>query len=334
MKFKLYIFLLPIILFGTSSCFEKDQLVPKHISGNVQTSEIQLTEDYKYQVYFDLGSNKPVATNHKTDWDLAFECSDTGYTILLNSSKFMKIVDMGLSDFNASFDTTGADWKFDEPSGHPDSTAFGIWADFSLNPPVSYRSVYALDLGLDEEGNILGFRKVQLLSYDQGYFIKYALLDGSHADSLIIAKDPSRNYSYFSFKNGGTIVQIEPPKNSWDIHFTQYSTILYTDLGEAVQYLVLGVLLNPHMVESAVLRNTDFTKVDFEMVKNLELLKYRDLIGYEWKEYNFTSGTYEVNSQDTYIIRDTDGYLFKFRFISFYNQQGDKGFPTIELQQL
>ncbi len=319
---------------GLQSCFEKDVLVPKHNSGDIQSAEIEMAEDYKYQVYFDLGTNKVISSNHKTDWDLAFESSDTGYSIIMNNSKFMKMLVVGVTNFYAAFDTTGGNWKFDEPSGHTDSMAIGKWADLSKNPPISYKSVYAIDLGMNEEGNQLGYRKIQLLAYNEGYYLKYAELDGGKEDSLLIPKDTDRNYAYFSFKNGGKQVNIEPLKTNWDLHFTQYSHVLYTDEGEAVPYLVLGVLLNPFKVLATVLKDTDFDNISFSTVNHLSLLNQRDIIGYEWKKYSFTNGTYEVNSQDVYIIQDTDGFLYKFRFISFYNQQGDKGFPTVELQKL
>jgi hypothetical protein len=151
----------------------------------------------------------------------------------------------------------------------------------------------------------------------------------------VVIKNPAKNYTGFSFSKKGYQIEIEPDRNSWDIEFTQYTTILYTDIGHIpTPYLVLGVLLNPNNVMAAVIYDADFNKVDFELVKNLPLSSRQDVIGYQWKKYNFTSGIYEVNTKFTYIIKDTHGFLYKLRFISFYNNNGDKGYPRFEFVRL
>jgi hypothetical protein len=59
-----------------------------------------------------------------------------------------------------------------------------------------------------------------------------------------------------------------------------------------------------------------------------------DAIGYDWKTYDFTAGSYTVRTGLSYIIMDTHGYCYKFRFTGFYNKKGEKGYPVVELQQL
>jgi hypothetical protein len=39
---------------------------------------------------------------------------------------------------------------------------------------------------------------------------------------------------------------------------------------------------------------------------------------------------YTVIPGITYIIIDTEGFFYKLRFVSYYNDQGEKGFPVIE----
>ncbi|KKK85378.1 hypothetical protein LCGC14_2773880, partial [marine sediment metagenome] len=36
----------------------------------------------------------------------------------------------------------------------------------------------------------------------------------------------------------------------------------------------------------------------------------------------------------TYIIRDTEDFFYKMRFISYYNDLGEKGYPVIEHSRL
>jgi hypothetical protein len=35
-----------------------------------------------------------------------------------------------------------------------------------------------------------------------------------------------------------------------------------------------------------------------------------------------------------YVVLDREGYFYKLRFISFYNNSGEKGYPTFEFQRL
>jgi hypothetical protein len=323
-------------IFILSSCFKDDTMVAPHKPGNVINGQVDLTDNYKYQVYFDLGTDSAIYSEVKTVWDLGFECADSSWQIILNSAKFMKLAKTGKTNLSDFFDTTGTNWLFDQSSGNRDSNAVGKWLDISANPDTYTNEVYVIDRGMDEEGKKLGAKKIQFYKWDNlHYYMRYSNLDGSSTDSCIINKDPSRNYAGFSFNKNGYQLVIEPERNSWDLLFSQYTTILYTDIGSIpTPYLVLGVLLNPNAVMAAVLYDADFNKVDFEYVKSLQLSNRNDVIGYEWKKYSFTSGIYEVRTQNTYIIRDTEGFLYKLRFISFYNNNGDKGYPRFEFVRL
>jgi hypothetical protein len=337
MKLKTAISLLIIAgSFSLMSCFKEDDMIPPHKPGNANTGEVVMTETYKFQVYYDLSTDSTLFSNEKTIWDLGFDCADSGWQIILNSAKFMKLTKTGFTSISEFFDTTGVEWTFDASSGNPDSNAVGEWIDITASPATYTNEVYIIDRGMDEEGKMLGAKKIQFYKWDNfNYYLRYANLDGSNPDSCIITKDLTKNYVGFSFNKRGYQIEIEPERYSWDLFFTQYTTILYTDVGHIpTPYLVLGVLLNPNAVMAGVLYDIDFNKVDFDYIKNITLSSRKDVIGYEWKQYNFQSGIYEVNTQNTYIIRDTDGYLYKLRFISFYNDNGDKGYPQFEFVRL
>lgn len=337
MKIKNKIFLL--LLSGMlllSSCFKEDAMIPAHKSGNSISGHVDLTDNYKYQVYFDLSSDSTTLIQLKSIWDLGFSCTDSSWQVILNSSKFMKLTRTGKTTLSGNIDTSGSKWQYDPSSGNPDSNAVGNWVDIFANPILYSNEVYIIDRGMDEDGNKLGARKLQFYKWDnQHYYIRYANLDGSNLDSCIISKDPTKNYIGFTFNKYGYQIDIEPERNSWDLMFTQYTTILYTDIGSIpTPYLVLGVVLNPNAVMAGALYDVDFAKVDFDYVKNLKLSSRKDVIGYEWKKYSFLTAVYEVNTKYTYIITDTQGFYYKLRFVSFYNNNGDKGYPKFEFVRL
>jgi hypothetical protein len=337
--FNLMAFFISVVFL--TACFKEDEKITPHDPGDVKTVAIELTKDYRYQIYYDLGSGEVVSTNLKNQWDLGFECSPDGWHILLNTSSFMLAAGTGLADFSLPVDTAGYKWKFDVSSGNPDSTAIGGWVEFSsTDSSKSYSNeVYVIDRGYDEAGDLRGLRKIIFEEVgDSTYRFRYANLDGSGENTFIIIKDPMVNYTCFSFDDGGQQLSLEPPKYDWDLVFTQYTTLLFTDEGDPQPYLVTGVLSNPTGINIAQDTVFDFSSISLDNVDNLLYSTLQDEIGYDWKypvgDVSSGNVTYEIKVGLNYVIRDREGYFYKLRFISFYNNSGDKGYPTFEYQRL
>jgi hypothetical protein len=49
---------------------------------------------------------------------------------------------------------------------------------------------------------------------------------------------------------------------------------------------------------------------------------------------NSNTAVYTIRPGITYIIQDTEEIFYKMRFISYYNDLGEKGFPVIEHARL
>ena len=183
--------------------------------------------------------------------------------------------------------------------------------------------------------NSLGFSQVIFDSLSQGkYFFRFADLSGGQIHSGIVSKDPTVNFIFYSFNDGGVVRQLEPPKDLYDLLFTQYTTLLFTDNGEAYPYLVTGVLINRNNTEVAIDSAQSFSNVTLQYALNLRYSHKLDAIGYTWKYYSFITGAYSVRSDVTYIIHTRQGYYFKLRFVGFYNKKGEKGYPVIEYQRI
>ena len=318
-----------------SSCFRKDELVLPHSPGSVKTDTIPMSNNYKFQVYVDLDSNTIVNQNLKTESDLGFECTPSGWKIILNTADFMKAADLGVVTFGQAQDTSHAVWKFDKSDGNPDSLAFGTWYQVKNGDTVSNDHVYAIDRGFDENANPLGIFQVIFDSLaNNRYYFRFAPINGGNINSGVVEKEGIVNYMYFTLSAGGSVKRLEPSKDKYDLLFTQYTTLLYTDIGEPYPYLVTGVLTNRNDVEVAIDTLHEFSTITLPQAELLSYSKSLDVIGYEWKSYNFESGAYTVNSNKTYIIRNNDGLTYKLRFVGFYNSNGEKGFPVIEHQLL
>jgi hypothetical protein len=322
-----------IFLFALTSCFEEDVMVSPHDPGNLTAGIAELTETYKYQVFYDLETNSAIKQNIISEWDLGFETSDSGWHVILNTSKMMLAGNTGQTDFEKVKSSSGLAMNYDPSNGNLDSTAIGNWYKLPDGKPASLGYIYVIDRGTDENSDAVGEKKVTFNFQDENtYSVRFANLNGSGEKSMIIPKDTSVNFVCFSFEKG--IVEIEPRKNNWDLQFGKYSTLLFTDAGDPYPYLVTGVLLNPYKTVAALDTIHQFDEVSFDIAEEQNFVNKKDIIGYEWKDYDFDNGMYKVNPEKIYILRNRIGFYYKLRFIDYYNSTGEKGFPTFEFLRL
>lgn len=317
---KLIYIVLLVFLF---SCKKEEIPVAKHLAGDIITNSFEMGTDYKKQAFFDLNTNSFISENIKTSWDLGFESSESGSHIILNSANFMFVGKVIGSSFNSITDTTGLEWHCDDPSGNFNSTAIGDWQNDN--------AVYVVNRGSDHLGISRGFCKIEFQSVTAiDYTFRIANLDGSLEEQVVVNKDSNYNYIALSCDTR-TSVSIEPHKESWDIQFTQY-THIFTDLDH--EYLVTGVLTNRNNVQVAQVFDKSYSDISFGDVGSYSFSSDINLIGYDWKFYDFSVGSYTINLNQNYIVKTTEGLYYKIHFIDFYNGQGDKGTPVFEIQEL
>lgn len=328
---KIFLLLLLFPFFFTSCFVDDDEIIePTIISYTV--GKVELTTNYKYQVFYSLATDSSVSYNLITDWDLGFECSDSGWHVKLNQAKTMYAGNSNSTDFSSVTSSSAYDMYFD-PSYMfaADSTAIGEWYNIVDESPVSKNFVYVINRGTDADGNSVGYKKIQLDFQNGNYQITSANLDGSNEVTDIIEKNEDVNFVCYSLTDG--IVDIEPAKDDWDIVFTKYATMLsYNDAPYA--YTVTGVLLNPYNRYADSLPDIGFDEITSSTVEDLELGNQKDIIGYSWKSYNMTSGRYTVDSDKIFILKDNDDNYYKIRFIDFYDSDGNKGYPSFEYLNL
>ena len=78
----------------------------------------------------------------------------------------------------------------------------------------------------------------------------------------------------------------------------------------------------------------EFSEIAISDTAALNLTTRADVIGYDWKYYNFDAGVYTIVPGMNYVIRDRDGFYYKLRFVDFYNNTGEKGNPVFEYVRL
>jgi len=286
---------------------------------------VSLGEDYKLQVFYSLKNNVIVSTNNFSDWDFGFDPSATGWHVILNSAKFMRVYKTTKTDFAtvSIADTTGIKATFDMPSGSLDSTAIGDWRS---------GNVYIVNKGVNELGDPLGMSKMKIISVDDTkYTVQFSDISGANENTLDIIKDNTYNLNFLSLDNGGKTLLIEPPKNQWDIVFTKYTHIYY-DLNN-MPYSVTGCLLNRSATSAGYdTLHKSFNDIKLDDVATISFSNSINTIGFDWKTY--TGTTYSVNANKFYLVHNADGLYFKLRFVDFYNSSGIKGTPSWQFQRL
>jgi hypothetical protein len=334
MKYSLkYIGLLLTLLF--SFACEKEELpVEAYHRGDVTIGTIDMGSDYKYQIFYNIDRNRIVSKSLKTTWDLAFKTGASAFHIKLNSSKAMQVVNTRSLNFETVTAIPDSGWKWDVASENVDSLGIGSWLSENNVSGTSKREVYVLDLGYNSNGMHLGHKKLQLLTVDYvEYTFQYANLDGSEGYEFKIEKDSDYNFVYFSFDNGGKEVLVAPRKTEWNFVFTQY-THTFAEDGVKSMYLVTGMLQNKFTIQSKKDTVRGFDKLTYDDAVTLELDSASDVIGYDWKEYNYDNETYKIFSNINYVIKNREGFYYKLHFIDFYNQTGEKGTPTFEYKKI
>lgn len=300
-----------------------DSILQQSINSNdefgLTIGQIEMGTGYEVQSYYDLGTKSMVSSNLKTEWDLAFSCNLDGH-ILLNSAKSDLRVAKFDGDWSDPIIIEDLAFLYDLSDGNIENMAIG--QDFS--------TVYILNRGLDLDLEEIGFVKLQFSQMEDAYEVIVAELDGSNEQSFIVDIDPNYNYRYLNLDTG--LKTIEPMKGEYDLHFTHYLYV-YDPETEPFPYMVTGVLSNPNGVEVAEIFDLPFEEIEYNDALAYEFSDQRDVIGFDWKFFDFEDG-FVTDPSLNYVIRSTEGDLFKLHFTSFYNDSFEKGYPQFELQKL
>jgi hypothetical protein len=345
LKYKFLIFFLPLLVL--SSCFKKEDPI-KLPNGVSEIKTIFLGDNYEYEMYFELSSGS-YQQKQRQEWDLRFETDDNGWGIFVNTGNNVKVRRIDLHHLNEPkcFDTNYIKSKEvlkESPDGKPENSSFKDWRTYKTGSGAStIYGIYIIEL--PHLSGSKRFKRMQFESVDDTIYtcVITDLFDAA-GDSILfnnskttIRKNKNQNYTYLSFKGGYTHIvnDQEPNKNSWDFVFSRYTHLFPNILsnGELFPYNVSGVLISKNKVKVAKDSLTPFNDINLSSIGKYTFMDEANIIGYDWKSHSFSAtGTYTVNSNYVYIIKDTKGRIYKLRFLDFYNSKGEKGYPKFEYE--
>ncbi len=332
-----------LVMLSMSSCFKKEEplVLP---TGSSDIATFNLGQGYEKEVYFDLSTNS-FQERRWADWDIRFESGKDGWGVFINTGKNMSV--RKVNEFQLFEDEASDTNKIKEipellepPEGKAATSAMNEWQSYKRVQVSTFYGIYVIELKW-----IAGhkrFKRLQIQAVnDSFYYVRITdIYDQNNqvigtGETLEIPKDDRQNYTYYSFGNGGHVVNnAEPDKHTWDFVFTRYTHIFYNVLpnNAPFNYIVSGVLSNTNKVEvakdSAV---TPFDEINAGSISKYTFSTNRNAIGYDWKSHALgPGGAYTIAPKLTYIIRDTDGAYYKLRFLDYNNSLGQSGYPKFE----
>jgi hypothetical protein len=337
--FSKYLFILTGLVLIITSC-EKNNDKPitlAPIDTNTISMQVNIGVNYDTMVFVHLSSGTMYSSAIK-NYDLAFEASEQGAHVYLNTGKYMfawKSTSTNL--FNT--DTTGIQWQTDADNLLADSTVFGNCMPQSLN---SLSQVVVVDRGKLYHTGSDRYRKIQIVSIDNnGYSIRFSKLNNSDYFEFVVPKNSNYALVYFSFDNGGRMVNMAPPSNQWDIVFTRYIHTYWDQPLQFRYYSVNGALTNIwNNTTCAILKKDSLPNyIPFETFSYSSIPMYPfssegNKIGFEWKYFDFNDNKYYITPDMYFIVNDANNHYYKIKFYDFYNTTGTRGYPAFYYQRI
>lgn len=313
-----------------SSCEKKENPVelPKS-NDSLQLESVSLGSNYDKQIFLNVDTKEQTVIENNI-WDLYFDADENGYLIYMNGGKGVLIANSGSTKFNPISNPSSLKWRWDAANGLQDSVVLKNWINY--NTAQSNDSVYVVDRGSEITDNSR-YMLFKILSVDNfSYQLALANIDGSNVHNFTVFKAPNKAHVYFSFDNGGTYLNIEPNIDKWHITFLRYRWVYY-QFNPPLLYTVTGIYINNKRVIAAVDSSMQFGSINPNNSMQLYYCNNRDVMGFDWKVYNFTTGKYSTRSYVNYVL--VTNYPLKYRkirFIDFYDDNGLKGTPRFEVQ--
>lgn len=328
------------------------------------------------QVWIDLSDmvkdeKEPRKTiNKRTDWSLGFYTGDD-FRVIMNGSLAMTVIKIpNATDISkvkesditnlkeiaqvGTFDPENMKYV-DNPNGNFLTQTTGI---DPIKENDAENPIYLINLGreipavsnigpgsVSLSGDIIGWKKVQILRAANGYKIRYAdVKDGSKIEEYIIAKDPEYNFAFFNLKTGMP-AKIQPKKKSWDIGFTTFTNEVFmgptTSAGSYfyADFVTINTLEGVGAYQVNVTGNLEQAYAAFKL-KDVDPGKFvfndHRAIGDKWRT---TTGTSDnpvpfVYSDRFFILKDTNGFYFKVKFRSMKSKAGERGFTSFDFDPL
>lgn len=135
--------------------------------------------------------------------------------------------------------------------------------------------------------------------------------------------------NFFSF-TAEKLVVVQPEKQDWDLNFTVFTNEIegFGSYGYA-DFVVINHLagVQAYKMEQETKSYSDFAVSDVEISK---FLTDQRAIGSDWRKGGGPDALPSLNKNVFFIIKDTEGNLYKLKFTGLLDESGARGYPAFE----
>ena len=291
-----------------AACFPKEDAVEP--TPRINKSVMLDAGEYKNTVaFYSLNKAEVVAEASPMDWDFYIDEE----VIRLNYFRSMQVAKFGQS-WDKLEDTVGLDFRNLTYDSYESMSQWELAED----------QIYVVDYGLDNEFNPIGLTSVRFERTTTGVKIWQNAI-GSDYETFEEVNEAS---FYYNIREKRTLDL--PKETEYDVAFGKYTDLVTID-NITQDYVIYGAIQGKAL---AYYENEPFDSVKTEQFNAIRLMNNKDVLGWDWKNYNRPKDAYEIVDNRTYLIMSNAGFKYKLRFVSFYNTAGQSGHPTFEWKLL
>ena len=291
-----------------AACFPKEDAV--ELTPRINKSVMLDAGEYKNTVaFYSLDKAEVVAEASAMDWDFYIDEE----LIRLNYFRSMQVAKFDQS-WDKLEDTVGLDFRNLTYDSYESMSQWELAED----------QIYVVDYGLDNEFNPIGLTSVRFERTATGIKIWQNAI-GSDYETFEEVNEAS---FYYNIREKSTLDL--PKETEYDVAFGKYTDLVTID-NITQDYLIYGAIQGKAL---AYYENEPFDSVKTEQFNAIRLMNNKDVLGWDWKNYNRPKDAYEIVDNRTYLIMSNAGFKYKLRFVSFYNTAGQSGHPTFEWKLL
>jgi hypothetical protein len=291
-----------------AACFPKEDAVEP--TPRINKSVTLDAGEYKNTVaFYSLDNAEVVAEASPMDWDFYIDED----VIRLNYFRSMQVAKFDQS-WDKLEDTVGLDFRNLTYDSYESMSQWELAED----------QIYVVDYGLDNEFNPIGLTSVRFERTTTGIKIWQNAI-GSDYETFEELNEAS---FYYNIREKRSLDL--PQETEYDVAFGKYTDLVTID-NITQDYLIYGAIQGKAL---AYYENEPFDSVKTEQFNAIRLMNNKDVLGWDWKNYNRPKDAYEIVDNRTYLIMSNAGFKYKLRFVNFYNTAGQSGHPTFEWELL
>jgi hypothetical protein len=290
------------------ACFPKEDAVEP--TPRINKSVMLDAGEYKNTVaFYSLDKAEVVAEASPMDWDFYID----GDVIRLNYFRSMQVAKFDQS-WDKLEDTVGLDFRNLTYDSYESMSQWELAED----------QIYVVDYGLDNEFNPIGLTSVRFERTTTGIKIWQNAIGSDYE----IFEEVNEASFYYNIREKRSLDL--PQETEYDVAFGKYTDLVTID-NITQDYLIYGAIQGKAL---AYYENEPFDSVKTEQFNAIRLMNNKDVLGWDWKNYNRPKDAYEIVDNRTYLIMSNAGFKYKLRFVNFYNTAGQSGHPTFEWELL